>query len=60
MTLYEYMRIFNFTLKEMQKRTGINFRVLSRYNTGESYPSLINAHKIYIATNKKVNLKDWF
>jgi len=55
-----YLNINDVTLKDMEKRTGINFRTLSLYKLGRVLPSLSNAYKVYKATKGKVGLKDWF
>jgi transcriptional regulator with XRE-family HTH domain len=60
MTLKEYTQAHSLTLKKLEALTGIDFRVLHRYITGQSLPSLKNAYKIYKSTKKRVKLEDWF
>lgn len=60
MTFKEYLEKKKISLKAMQAKTDIDFRVLSRYKWSKVRPSLVNAYKIYKATNKQVKLKDWF
>lgn len=59
MKLREFMVKYSVTLKEMERRTGIDFRVISRYRRGQVLPSIKNAQKIKIATGGKVKLEDW-
>jgi transcriptional regulator with XRE-family HTH domain len=60
MTLQEYVDLNGLTLKKLEKKTGINFRILHRYLKGQCLPSLTNAHKIYLTCGRKVKLGDWF
>jgi len=59
-TLNSYMSKNKLTFTKMEALTGINFRVLHRYSMGDTLPSLINAHKIYMATKGQIKLQDWF
>lgn len=60
MTLKEYMKVNNMTLRTLAKRLGMDFRMLHRYMNGKTQPSLATAYKIYIKSKKRINLKDWF
>jgi len=60
MTFKEYIDGTGVNLRDLSKKIGIHYSQLSRYASGVILPSLANAHRIYIFTNKKVALEDWF
>lgn len=60
MTLKDYISKFRITFRAFSKIVDIDQAQLNRYANGIQKPSLESAYKIYLATNKKVELKDWF
>lgn len=60
MTLKTYMKRYKYTLKEMEEKTGIDFRTLSLYSRKLVTPSVKNAKIIKQVTNGKVKLEDWY
>jgi transcriptional regulator with XRE-family HTH domain len=59
MTLKKYMKVNGITLRSLAVKSGIPAETLCRYSNGKRLPSMKAAYAIYIATGKKVNLKDW-
>lgn len=59
MKFKKYIQTFDTSLRKFAIKSGIDHRVLQRYYSGKSLPSIPNAYKIWKATGKKVNLKDW-
>ncbi len=60
MTLREYLKVKNYTIRHFSRLVDIDSAQVCRYLTGSFKPSLDNAYKIYLTTNKKVKLQDWF
>ena len=60
MTLKEYLQKYGISFRAFSKIVDIDQAQLNRYANGIHKPSLETAYKIYKATKKKVNLKDWF
>jgi transcriptional regulator with XRE-family HTH domain len=60
MTLTEYLNHKGKSFNEFSRLVEIAPAQLSRYVNGVQKPSLDNAYKIYLKTNRKVNLQDWY
>lgn len=60
MSLKEYLIKNHITYRAFAERVGIDAAQLARYANGQQLPNLRNAHKIFIATKKVVNLQSWF
>lgn len=59
MTLKEYKEKYLRSYREFAMKADIAEAQVVRYANGHGLPSLENAYKIYLATDKKVGLEDW-
>lgn len=59
MKLEKYMHKHNITQKEMAKTLRTSQPYLNLLLNGKKVPSMEMAYRIYMATDRKVNLSDW-
>lgn len=59
MNLKQYKEKYGHTLKGLEAKLGVDFRILSRYLKGSSLPSLTMAYKIFVKSGKKVKMESW-
>lgn len=60
MTLKEYLKENRITFRAFSQRVDIDAAQLNRYANKVQMPSMESAHKIYVATKKKVTFLSWF
>lgn len=60
MTLKEYIEKYQYTYRTLGMVCDIDWTKLWKFANGKGRPSLPNAYKIYMATDKQVGIEDWF
>lgn len=60
MTLRQYLDKRKMSFRKFSALVDIDAAQLNRYVNTINRPSIETAYKIYLATGRKVNLKDWF
>jgi len=59
MTFNKFLNLNRISKKEFSKISGIPLRQVFRYANREADPNMINALKIKVYTEGKVDLEDW-